>query len=184
MVEALLYHPVALAELEVTVTNSRPPDVTYNIFREWLKMSPMEQHVALVQANDVAGVIYWDDDGNLNTVSIITTPTVYKDWKEWVISQQGNRLTNGPDALELCGLVLVPMWEALADALGLKWDPTLILATENCPLWTGGAIDTNFPGTGDLCMVDFPCDFPFGYGNIFQRILWIIFWQPLFQQQQ
>ena len=131
MAEALLYHPVALAELEVTATNSRPPDVTYNIFWEWLKISPTERHVALVQANDIAGVIYWDNDGNLNTTSIITTPTVCEDRKEWVIGQQGNRLTDGLEgvrinALELCGLVLVPIQEALVNALGLKWDSTLI----------------------------------------------------------
>ena len=132
-------------------------------------MSPIERHVALVQANDVAGVIYLDSDSMLNTISIITTPVVHNNRTEWVIDQQGNNLTNCPEgiklnALELYGLVLVSMQEALANNLGLKWDT---LTTKNCTLWTGGDIDTDFPGIGKLCIVDFFCAFPSGYGSMF-----------------
>ena len=74
MSDALLYHPMALAELELTVTNSRPQDMSYNISREWLKMLSIERHTVFVQVNDISGVTYWDSDGELNTVSIIATP--------------------------------------------------------------------------------------------------------------
>ena len=96
-----------------------------------------------------------DCDGMENTVSITTTPLVRLDRTEWVIDQQGNKLTEGPEgvklnAIEVCGFVLVLMRETMADNLGLKWNSTLIVNKETCILWTGGDVDTNFPGTGEL----------------------------------
>ena len=118
-------------------------------------MLPMERHVALVYINNVAGVIYLDNDGYLNTINIVTTLTVPEDGKARVIGQQGNKLTNGPEvvkinALELCCSVLVPMQEAFATILGLKWDSALDLTTENYTLWSRGDIANNFPSNGAL----------------------------------
>ena len=139
MSDALLCHPGALVELEVATTNSRAQSVPYNIFRKWLKMLLMERHVALIQKNDVLWVIYLDYDGLLNIVGIIITPLVRLDRAEWVIGQQGNKLTESTegiklDALEICGLVLVLIQEALANHLGLKRVSTLILTAENYTL--------------------------------------------------
>ena len=110
----------------------------------------IERLTALVQASDVAGIAYLESDGDLNTVSIITTPSVHLNRVEWVIGQQGNELIQGPEVVKLNVLgiyssIFVPMREGLADNLGLKWGTTLILDTQNCTLWSGGNLDTAFP---------------------------------------
>ena len=138
-------------------------------------MLPIECHIALAQVNEVAGVAYLDSDGDLNIVSIITIPLVCLDRTEWVIGQQGNNLTQDQEgvklnAIKICGSVLVPMREALADNLGLKWGSTLISNIENCTLWTGSNINTAFPGDGELRMVVFPCASIFGYGSVFPEV--------------
>ena len=134
-----------------------------------------ERHTALVQANDIAGIAYFDSDGDLNIVSIITTPSVQLNRAEWVIDQQGNKLTQGQEAVrlnafEICSSVLVPIRDGLANILGLKWDIALILDLQNCTLWPGTDLDTAFPDNGVLWMVVFPCAFPFDYGSRFLEV--------------
>ena len=85
MLDELLHHSVALTELEVAAANSRPQNLSFYIFREWLKMSPTKRNTALIQANDVVNVAYLDSDRDINTVSIIINPSVCLNRLEWVI---------------------------------------------------------------------------------------------------
>lgn len=62
MIDVLLHYPAALLELDVTVTNSKIPDTTFNMYQAWLKTKMTERCDAMIEANNAVGFVYVTHD--------------------------------------------------------------------------------------------------------------------------
>ena len=168
----ILQVEMALTALEVSVTKFRAPDATYNPLQVWLPMELVMHKAAICQVDDCAGACYFNSNKVLVSITIISSPHARADQTDWLVGQQGNNLIQGPAAVkinisDLCGLVVVPMRKPFAVALNLDYNKTLIVDETNTTFWDGaGALDTDFPGDGDLCMLAFPCTIFLGAGAL------------------
>ena len=60
--EDLILQPAALDLLEVEATTTGPADPEFFIFREWCAMTEVEQSAALLNQQDLTGIMYLNTD--------------------------------------------------------------------------------------------------------------------------
>ena len=75
----LMHHGAALKAFEVSVTNTRRSNTTYNVSTTWLLMTPDQREAAIGQADECAGAVYFNSDKVLVPFTIVTRPCVQKD---------------------------------------------------------------------------------------------------------
>ena len=139
--EDLALQPAALDLLEVATTATAPADLEYHIFREWCAWSEDERSAALLNPQDLTGIMYLNTDLDFQAISIISSPANRPQQKEWCIGQFGTRLSRGPEPIRfnraaVCGNIVVPMQEPYAKELGLVYDASKIITAANCRFWT------------------------------------------------
>ena len=123
--------------------------------------------VVICQSDNCAGACYLNSNKLSMAITLITSPHVRVDQKDWLIGQQGNDLGRGAASVkrnisDLCGSVVVPMREPFAIALKFDYDKTLLVDDTNTTFWNGARnLDTIFLGAGALCMVALLYVFPF-----------------------
>ena len=97
--EDLALQPAALDFLEVTATATGPVDPGYYIFREWCTISEDDQSAALLNPQDLTGIMYLNINLDFQAISIIGSPAKRPQRKEWCIGQFGTRLSREPEPI-------------------------------------------------------------------------------------
>lgn len=70
---------MAFLELDVAASNSRILDVLFDMLQVWIKLKPTERCAALIEANNVVGLVYITHNQVIAVASIVTTPSVQID---------------------------------------------------------------------------------------------------------
>ena len=169
--EDLILHPAALDLVEVGETATGPANPEFYIFREWCVMMEVERSAALLNQQDLTGVMYLNTYLEFQAISIISSPARRSCREDWCIGQLGTCLSRGPEAIRfnyanVCGAVVVPMQEPYAKELGLLYDGSIIITADNCRFWDNFDLEKDFQGDGELCMATLPSAIPFGQGAI------------------
>ena len=169
--EDLILQPAALDLLEVAATATGPADPGYYIFREWCAMSEDKRSAALLNTQDLTGIMYLNTNLYFQAISIIGSPANRPHRKKWCIGQLGTRLSRGPKAIRfncaaVCGDIVVIMREPYTKELGLLYDASKIITADNCQFWADFNPEKDLPGEGKLRMATLPRAILFGQGAV------------------
>ena len=104
----------------------------------------------LTKPRDLTGILYWNHDQELQTLSMIAKPADRLQQDNWCVGQYGTRMSRGPQPLpfsrtKVCGAITVPMREPQAKELALVYSKKAI-DVDKCTLWADFDADTDFPG--------------------------------------
>ena len=154
--EKLATVPAALDLLEVATTATAPLDPNYYIYRAWCNETVELRSAMLIKQRDLTGILYRNQDLELQTISMIANPADRLQQANWCVGQFGTRLRRGSQPLqfnrnEVWGEIIVPMREPHAKELALVYDKKVI-TVDKCTLWADFDADTDFLGEGDLVM--------------------------------
>ena len=168
--EKLATVPEALDLLEVATTATGPVDPNYHIYWAWCDGMVELRSSMLTKQCNLTGILYWNQDLELQTISMIADPADRFQQANWCVGQFGTRLSQGSQPLqfnrtEVCGEIIVPMREPHAKELALVYNKKVVTA-DNCTLWADFDADTDFPGEGNLLMTAWPIAIPFGQGAV------------------
>ena len=94
--EKLATEPAALDLLEVATTATDPVDQNYFIYRAWCDTTVDQRSAMLTKPRDLTGILYWNQDQELQTLSMIAEPADRLQQADWCIGQFGTRLSRGP----------------------------------------------------------------------------------------
>ena len=83
--EDLAIQPAALDLLEVATTATGPADPEYHIFREWCAWTTDERSAALLNPQDLTGIMYLNTDLDFQAISIIGSPANHPSEKNVVL---------------------------------------------------------------------------------------------------
>ena len=72
--EKLALVPAALDSVKVATTATGPADPAYHIYREWCNGTVEQRSAMLTKQRDLTGILYWNQDLELQTISMIADP--------------------------------------------------------------------------------------------------------------
>ena len=168
--EKLATEPAVLDLLEVATTATGPVDPNYHIYWAWCHGMVELRSAMLTKQRDLTGILYWNQDLELQTLSMIADLADRLQQANWCVGQFGTCLSRGSEPLrfnraEMCGEIVVPMREPHAKELALVYNKKAI-AADKCTLLADFDAATDFPGDGDLVMTAWPIGIPFGQGAV------------------
>ena len=97
--EKLATEPAALDLLKVATTATAPVDPNYHIYRAWCDGTVNQRSAMLTKPRDLTGILYWNQDLELQTLSMIADPPDRLQQADWCVGQFGTRLSQGPQPL-------------------------------------------------------------------------------------
>ena len=83
--EELALVPAALDSLEVATTATAPADPDYHIYREWCNGTVEQRSTMLTKQRDLTGILYWNQDLELQTISMIADPVDRLQQADWCV---------------------------------------------------------------------------------------------------
>ena len=169
--EQLATVPAALDLLEVATTATGQVDPAYHIYREWCGGTVEQRSSVLTKQRDLTGIMYWNQDRELQIISMIADPADRLQQADWCVGQFGTRLSRGSEPIrfnraDMSGEIVVSMREPYAKELELVYDASRVVIAANCTLWADFDADKDFPGDGDLYMAALPIAIPFDQGAV------------------
>ena len=83
--EQLALVPAALDLLEVATTASAPADPDCHIYWEWCDRTAEKRSAMLTKQRDLTGILYWNQDLELQTISMIADPADRLQQADWCV---------------------------------------------------------------------------------------------------
>ena len=83
--EKLALVPAALDSLEVATTATGPADPAYHIYREWCDGTVEQRSAMLTKQRDLTGIMYWNQDLELQIISMIADPVDRLQQADWCV---------------------------------------------------------------------------------------------------
>ena len=80
--EDLILQPTALDMLEVKATTTAAADPGFFIFEEWCAMTEVQKVEALLNQQDLTGIMYVNTDLEFQAISIISSPAHCPHWED------------------------------------------------------------------------------------------------------